>query len=65
MRRPLDWMVLVCAAARTAAECGAAREVAKRFAALPGGRRLGEVDTRARVAGAALIAAGVAGLALG
>lgn len=42
-----------------------AREVAKRFAALPGGRRLGEVDTRVRGAGAALIAAGVAGLALG
>ena len=42
-----------------------AREEAKLFAALLGGRRLGEVDTHVRVAGAALIAAGVAGLALG
>jgi drug/metabolite transporter (DMT)-like permease len=42
-----------------------AREVSMLFAALVGGQLLGEGDRRARLAGAALIAAGVMALALG
>lgn len=42
-----------------------AREVSLLFAALIGGRLLGEGDTRARLAGAGCIALGVAALALG
>ncbi len=42
-----------------------AREVSMLFAALLGGRLLGEGDRGWRIAGAACIAAGVAGLALG
>lgn len=42
-----------------------AREVSMLFAALIGGRLLGEGDRLARIAGALLIAAGVAALALG
>lgn len=42
-----------------------AREVSMMFAALLGGRLLGEGDRGWRIAGAACIAAGVAGLALG
>jgi drug/metabolite transporter (DMT)-like permease len=42
-----------------------AREVSMLFAALLGGRLLGEADTRLRLAGAAFIAAGVAALSLG
>jgi drug/metabolite transporter (DMT)-like permease len=42
-----------------------AREVSMLFAALIGGRLLGEVDRAARLLGAACIAAGVAALALG
>ncbi|NUZ05790.1 EamA family transporter [Piscinibacter koreensis] len=42
-----------------------AREVSMLFAALLGGRLLGEGDTRMRLIGAACIAGGVAGLALG
>jgi drug/metabolite transporter (DMT)-like permease len=42
-----------------------AREVSMLFAALLGGRLLGEGDTALRLAGAACIALGVAGLALG
>jgi drug/metabolite transporter (DMT)-like permease len=42
-----------------------AREVSMLFAALAGGTLLGEGDRRLRLLGAACIAAGVAGLALG
>lgn len=42
-----------------------AREVSMLFAALLGGRLLGEADTRLRLMGAACIAAGVAALTLG
>ena len=59
--------ILVLYAARMAplSHVAPAREVSMLFAALIGGRLLGETDRGLRVAGAACIAAGVAALALG
>jgi drug/metabolite transporter (DMT)-like permease len=59
--------ILVLYAARMAplSHVAPAREVSMLFAALIGGRLLGEADRGLRVAGAACIAAGVAALALG
>lgn len=59
--------VLVLYAARLAplSHVAPAREVSMLFAALLGGRLLGEGDRGSRLAGAACIALGVAGLALG
>ena len=59
--------VLVLYAARIAplSHVAPAREVSMLFAALLGGHLLGERDRGWRIAGAACIAAGVAGLALG
>lgn len=63
---PLGY-VLVLYAARIAplSHVAPAREVSMLFAAILGGRLLGEGDRGVRIAGAALITAGVAALALG
>jgi drug/metabolite transporter (DMT)-like permease len=63
---PLAYM-LVLYAVRIAplSHVAPAREVSMLFAALLGGRLLGESDRGWRIAGAAMIGAGVAGLALG
>jgi drug/metabolite transporter (DMT)-like permease len=59
--------VLVLYAVRLAplSHVAPAREVSMLFAALIGGRLLGEADRGARLAGAACMATGVAALALG
>ena len=63
---PLGY-VLVLYAVRLAplSHVAPAREVSMLFAALVGGRLLGEGDRALRLAGAACIAGGVAALALG
>jgi drug/metabolite transporter (DMT)-like permease len=58
-------MVLYAATMAPLSHVAPAREVSMLFAALLGGRLLGEGDRGWRIAGAACIAAGVAGLALG
>ena len=66
MLGPLGY-VLVLYAVRLApiSHVAPAREVSMLFAALIGGRLLGEGDRSLRLAGAACIAAGVGALALG
>jgi len=58
-------MVLYAVTMAPLSHVAPAREVSMLFAALLGGRLLGEGDRGWRIAGAACIAAGVAGLALG
>jgi drug/metabolite transporter (DMT)-like permease len=58
-------LVLYAATMAPLSHVAPAREVSMLFAALIGGRLLGEGDRGVRVAGAACIAAGVAALALG
>ena len=58
-------MVLYAVALAPLSHVAPAREVSMLFAAILGGRLLGEGDRGWRIAGAACIAAGVAGLALG
>lgn len=58
-------LVLYAAQIAPLSHVAPAREVSMLFAALLGGHLLGEVDRGWRVAGAALIGAGVAGLAIG
>lgn len=63
---PLSYvMVLYAMRLAPLSHVAPAREVSMLFAALLGGRLLGEGDVRARLAGAACIALGVAALALG
>jgi drug/metabolite transporter (DMT)-like permease len=58
-------LVLYAATMAPLSHVAPAREISMLFAALIGGRLLGEGDRSLRLAGAACIAAGVAGLALG
>lgn len=63
---PLAYILVLTAATMAPLSLVApAREISMLFAAMLGGRLLGEGDTGLRVAGAALMALGVAGLALG
>jgi drug/metabolite transporter (DMT)-like permease len=63
---PLAYVLVLYAAQRAPlSHVAPAREVSMLFAALIGGRMLGESDRGWRVAGAALMAAGVIALAIG